>query len=88
MAFRVSDNVAHRTDKTPAPPTNPVEYEIQIYKQGLKHQRPPFTFRTDQWQAEAEKVMSANSTGYVSGNAGTGETAAKNLAAFKKWSIV
>lgn len=31
--------------------------------------------------------MSAESKGYVVGNAGTGETAAKNLAAFKNWSI-
>jgi hypothetical protein len=67
---------------------NPVDYEKQIYQKGLTFQRPPFTFQTAQWQIEAEKRMSAESRGYVVGNAGTGETAAKNLAVFKKWSIV
>jgi hypothetical protein len=88
MAYRVSDNVGHRTDKPFEAPVNPVEYEKQIYQEGLRFQRPPFTFQTGQWQVEAEKRMSAESRGYVVGNAGTGETAAKNLAAFKKWSIV
>lgn len=87
MAYRVSDNVGHRTNKPFEAPVNPVEYEKQIYQKGLKFQRPPFTFLTGQWQVEAEKRMSAESKGYVVGNAGTGETAAKNLAAFKKWSI-
>ena len=32
--------------------------------------------------------MSAETRGYVIGNAGTGETARKNRAAFEKWSIV
>jgi lactate 2-monooxygenase len=32
--------------------------------------------------------MSAESKGYVVGNAGTGETAKKNIEAFYKWSIV
>jgi isopentenyl diphosphate isomerase/L-lactate dehydrogenase-like FMN-dependent dehydrogenase len=32
--------------------------------------------------------MSANSAGYAIGNAGSGETARKNVDAFKRWSIV
>lgn len=32
--------------------------------------------------------MSANSAGYAIGNAGSGETARKNVEAFRKWSIV
>lgn len=67
---------------------NPVEYEKSIYQKGLNFERPPFTFHTADWETEAGKVLSATSKGYVTGNAGTGETTKKNLEAFKKWSIV
>ncbi len=87
--FKVSDNVAHRTNRTAETRTvHPTDYEKQIYEQGLKYYRPQFTFQASQWQIEAEKLMSADSVGYVSGNAGTGETARKNREAFQKWSIV
>lgn len=70
------------------PPINPVEYENTVYQKGLKFERPPFTFQTGAWESEAEKRMSAESRGYVMGNAGTGETSRKNREAFFKWSIV
>ena len=88
MSFRVSGDVAHRADGPPPKPVNPVEYENSIYQKGLKFERPPFTFQSTSWEAEAEKRMSAESKGYVMGNAGTGETARKNREAFLKWSIV
>lgn len=67
---------------------NPVEYEKTIYEKGLDYERPPFTFHSTEWEKQASEVMSATSKGYVVGNAGTGETAKKNVDAFKKWSIV
>ena len=69
-------------------PKDPVEYERQVYDKGLSFQRPPFTFQSGQWEAQAEARLSAESKGYVVGNAGTGETARKNREAFAKWSIV
>ncbi|TKA73959.1 putative lactate 2-monooxygenase [Friedmanniomyces simplex] len=90
MSYKVSDHVAHRTsnNKAPLPPQNPVEYEKQIYERGLQFHRPPLTFQTTHWQSQAEARLSANARGYLSGSAGTGETAAKNAAAFSRWSIL
>ena len=88
MSFRVSDNVAHRTGHRPKAPVDPVEYEKAVYQRGLQFERPPFTFQTPLWEPQAEQRMSAESTGYVVGNAGTGETSRKNREAFAKWSIV
>jgi hypothetical protein len=73
---------------TQKPVANPVEYEKSVYQNGLRYERPPFTFRSTEWESQASMVMSATSKGYVVGNAGTGETAQKNVDAFKKWSIV
>ena len=64
LTYRVSDNVALRTG-TPAKSVEPVEYEKHVYQQGLKFERPPFTFQTDKWQGQAEERMSAESKGYV-----------------------
>lgn len=66
----------------------PVEYEQTIYQKGLQYERPPFSFRSQDWESQAEARMSAESRGYVVGNASTGETARKNREAFSKWSIV
>lgn len=88
MSYTVSDNVGHRNDKPPQPPQNPVDYENAIYQKGLQYERPPFTFQSGEWEPQAKARMSANSIGYLCGNAGTGETARKNHEAFAKWSIV
>jgi lactate 2-monooxygenase len=81
---------SHSKDGTvhqdPAP--NPVQYETSVYQDGLQYKRPPFTFHSNQWEHEASKAMSATSAGYAIGNAGSGETAKKNVDAFKRWSIV
>jgi len=66
----------------------PVQYEQQIYQRGLEYERPPFTFKPKDWEAQASSRMSAESEGYVVGNAGTGETARKNREAFARWSII
>ncbi|KUJ16958.1 L-lactate dehydrogenase [Mollisia scopiformis] len=88
MSFHVSGDVAHRTKAPAAAPVNPVEYEKTIYQKGLQFERPLFSFQTSKWESEAEQRMSAESKGYIIGNAGTGETARKNREAFAKWSIV
>jgi lactate 2-monooxygenase len=88
MADRVSENVAYLRGGKPTPPVDPVEYEKEIYQRGLQFHRPPFTFQSGQWEARAEERLSAESKGYVVGNAGTGETTRKNREAFAKWSIV
>lgn len=67
---------------------SPVEYEKSVYQNGLSYARPPFTFNSREWEPQASALMSAHSKGYVVGNAGTAETANKNVEAFKKWSIV
>lgn len=89
MSYHVIQDVAYRSNKDPTkPPPNPVEYEQTVYQKGLQYEKPPFTFQPAQWEVEAEKRMSAESKGYVMGNAGTGETNRKNREAFAKWSIV
>jgi len=67
---------------------DPIAYEKEIYQKGLRYERPPFTFKAHEWEQLAEQRMSADTKGYVIGNAGTGETARKNREAFAKWSIV
>lgn len=73
---------------TQDPVPNPVEYEKSVYQNGLRYERPPFTFHSTEWEPQASQYLSANSKGYLVGNAGTGETARKNTDAFKKWSMV
>lgn len=73
---------------TQDPVPNPVEYEKSVYQNGLRYERPPFTFHSTEWEPQASQYLSANSKGYLVGNAGTGETAKKNTDAFKKWSMV
>lgn len=63
-------------------------YEQSVFKAGLHSSRPAFTFHSDQWEPQAQRVLSAPSWGYVHGNAGAGSTYEKNLKAFQRWSIV
>jgi lactate 2-monooxygenase len=67
---------------------DPISYEIEVYQKGLYYEKPPFTFQPLQWEEIAMSRLSADSKGYVVGNAGIGETASKNRKAFEKWSIV
>jgi len=71
-----------------ASPPLPIQYETSIYSAGLHYHRPPFTFKSEEWESLALPRLSASARGYVGGNAGTGGTYAKNLAAFKKFSII
>lgn len=88
MSHTTSSDHVHHRPKAFSSREAPVEYEKEVYQKGLSFERPPFTFQTEQWQAQAEQRMSAESNGYLVGNAGTGETTRKNREAFAKWSIV
>jgi isopentenyl diphosphate isomerase/L-lactate dehydrogenase-like FMN-dependent dehydrogenase len=79
---------ARRPDMEKHADPDPIAYEQEIYRRGLRYQRPPFTFNPLDWEALAADRLSAESKGYVVGGAGTGETARKNRGAFQKWSIV
>ena len=66
----------------------PIAYEMQTYAKGLNYERPTFTFQSSQWEQLACGRLSSDAKGYVYGSAGQRETYDKNLAAFRKWSIV
>lgn len=72
----------------PSGKPDPVGYEQSVFQAGLHSAKPPFTFRSSQWEIQAKSVLSANSWGYINGNCGDGSTYRKNLAAFDRWSIV
>lgn len=88
MSALTSSDHVHPRPKAISSRQAPVEYEKEVYQKGLSFERPAFTFQTDQWQPLAEQRMSAESKGYLVGNAGTGETTRKNREAFARWSIV
>lgn len=67
---------------------DPIAYENSVYQAGLHSSKPPFSFHPSDWETEAQKVLSANSWGYIHGNAGAGSTYRKNLAAFDRYSVV
>lgn len=72
------------TSKSP----DPISYESAVFQAGLHSSRPSFSFHPSDWELQAKDVLSANSWGYIHGNAGNGSTYRKNLAAFDRWSII
>lgn len=63
-------------------------YEIQTFQNALKGSRPGITFDSTKWENLAHEALSADSWGYVSGNAGIGETDGRNREAFRRWAIL
>ncbi|GAP91167.1 putative L-lactate dehydrogenase [Rosellinia necatrix] len=84
----ISGVMEHRSRPGGPEHPDPLGYESSVYSEGLRYQRPPFTFKPLEWEGLAAERMSADAWGYVAGSAGTGETAGKNRAAFARWSIV
>jgi lactate 2-monooxygenase len=80
--------MATETKEAQRLPFKPQELESSVYFAGLHSTKPIFTFASGEWEPQALRVLSESARGYVYGNAGAGETCAKNLAAFKRWSIV
>lgn len=78
----------HRPKTASNPDPSPIAYEQEVYAKGLRYERPPFTFNSQEWEPLALSRLSAEAKGYVYGSAGHRETTDKNLAAFRKWSIV
>lgn len=71
----------------PSSELDPIGYESAVFQAGLHSAKPPFSFHPSDWEAQAKETLSANSWGYIHGNAGQGSTYRKNLAAFDRWSI-
>ncbi|OTB06110.1 hypothetical protein M426DRAFT_55695 [Hypoxylon sp. CI-4A] len=84
----INHNPSHRPNTEHHADPDPIAYEAEVYKRGLRYQRPPFTFKPLEWEPLASERMSADTRGYVLGCAGTGETGRKNREAFGRWSIV
>ncbi|KAK4496656.1 hypothetical protein PRZ48_012638 [Zasmidium cellare] len=70
------------------PRTAPHEYEAQTFLNALKGIKPSITFDSSKWEELAKDALSADSWGYLSGNAGTGETDKRNREAFHDWAIL
>ena len=87
-AYHVANHVAVRSGRRAKLPADPVDYEKQIYQRGLQFERPRLPFQWEALESQAVARLSAESKGYLYGNAGTGETARKNREAFARWSIV
>ncbi|KAI9151914.1 L-lactate dehydrogenase (cytochrome) [Paramyrothecium foliicola] len=63
-------------------------YQHEVFEAGVKSAQPPFTFQSSQWEPKAKEHLGSRAWGYVNGNSGTGSTYEKNLAAFRRWSVV
>ncbi|KAK5690111.1 hypothetical protein LTR17_026051 [Elasticomyces elasticus] len=64
-----------------APASTPVQYETSVYQNGLRYESTPFTFHSNELETQVAKAMAAESAGYAIGDAGSGETAKKNVEA-------
>ncbi|KAI4156153.1 MAG: hypothetical protein LQ340_000490 [Diploschistes diacapsis] len=89
----MSDNITYapsrpKMSEHPDPGAKGVAYEKQVFENGLRYERPPFTFQSGKWEELALDRLSSESKAYVYGSAGMRETSDKNREAFRRWSIV
>lgn len=63
-------------------------YQDEIYLTGLTGAVPDLPADLHRLEEAARAVMTPQAHGYVAGSAGSGETAAENLKAFRRWRIV
>lgn len=68
--------------------TTPSTYAGEIYLRGMGGETPPFTTDPHGLEDEAGEVLDAKAFWYVAGAAGSGATAAANIAALDSWRIV
>jgi L-lactate dehydrogenase (cytochrome) len=69
--------------------TQPLEsYQEEIYLTGLTGKVPDLPTDLSKLADAARAVMSERAFGYIAGSAGSGDTAAENLAAMRRWRIV
>lgn len=63
-------------------------YQYEIYLGGLSMQRPEYPISVAELERRAYEEMTPEAHGYVAGAAGSEDTLAANLAAFKRWRVV
>lgn len=62
-------------------------YQDEIYLTGLTGAVPDLPADLHQLEAAARAVMTPQAYDYVAGSAGSGDTAAENLRAFRRWRL-
>lgn len=82
----MAEHAAH-ADAAKKVVSNPVDYETETFLKGLQYERPPFTFDSTKWAAEAKSKLALGAWNYVNGSAGTGGSDDNNVAAFKRWNF-
>jgi isopentenyl diphosphate isomerase/L-lactate dehydrogenase-like FMN-dependent dehydrogenase len=65
-----------------------MERQLAIYMAGVVAQKPLQPTRVEDLRRAARETLSAEAWGYLEGSAGTEDTAAANLEAFRRWRIV
>ena len=63
-------------------------YQYEIYLDGLSSKTPEFPISVVELERRAYEQMTPEAHGYVAGAAGSEDTLAANLAAFKRWRVV
>ena len=66
----------------------PLNYQTEVYKKGLRYERPCLTFDTTLWERKAKEILPRDPFNYVNGNAGTGQSDANNTTPFRKWAFL
>ncbi len=68
--------------------TDPAELVREIYLAGRDGRRPPLSTDLESLADAARDSMTSSAYGYVTGDAGSGATAAANREAFRRWRLV
>lgn len=64
------------------------DFQIEIYLAGMGGNRPDLPMALAELEAEAREALSPEAYDYVAGGAGSEDTMAENLEAFRRWRIV
>lgn len=62
----------------------PLNYQTEVFRKGVRYERPPLTFDTTLWAQKAKEILSRDAFNYVNGNAGTDQSEANNTTAFRR----
>jgi lactate 2-monooxygenase len=66
----------------------PFDYQQEVYKKGLRYERPPISFDPDIWEKKFKEILPQNAYNYAHGNAGTGQSDVNNITAFRRWAFL
>ncbi len=64
-----------------------VQHEVEIFAKGLAKLKPQVPVAFQDLKQQAREKMRPEAFGYVSGNAGAGDTARANRSAFEHWQM-